>query len=74
LPFVSYLFVTKPAPGLPQPTDPAEAITDFQAVPRESLPDVAQNLRSIRGDFADWGIFRAVAHEVAYTALTANPI
>jgi len=69
LPFASYLFMTAPTGGLPRPNDPKEAITHFRAVPVEMLPEVAHQLRSIPGPFADWGIFRAVAHEVAYTVL-----
>jgi 8-oxo-dGTP pyrophosphatase MutT (NUDIX family) len=69
LPFASYIFMTTPTQGLPRPTDPKEAITHFQAVPVELLPEVAHHLRSISGPFADWGIFRAVAHEVAYAVL-----
>ena len=69
IPFVSYVFLTKPQAGTPQPVDPTENITDFQAVPVAGLREVAHQLRSIEGYFADWGIFRAVAHEVVYKAL-----
>ena len=65
LPFVSYLFIAKPAPHSPQPADIAENISDFKAVPGPTLLDVAQQLWAIKGDFADWGRFRAVAHEIA---------
>lgn len=74
LPFASYLFLTKPTRGLPQPTDPKEAIAHFKAIPVEALPDIAQRLRTITGDFADWGIFRAIAHDVAYRVLMINSI
>lgn len=69
LPFVSYLFLTNPTVGLPHPTDPKEAITEFQAVAVTELPAVAGQLRSLAGDFADWGVFRAVAHELAWQQL-----
>jgi 8-oxo-dGTP pyrophosphatase MutT (NUDIX family) len=69
LPFASYIFMTTPTGGLPRPTDPKEAITHFRAVPVESLLEVAYHLRTIPGPFADWGIFRSVAHEVAYAVL-----
>jgi 8-oxo-dGTP pyrophosphatase MutT (NUDIX family) len=65
LPFVSYLFLAKSTPHSPQPADIAENITDFKAVPGPTLLDVAQQLCGIQGDFADWGRFRAVAHELA---------
>ncbi len=69
LPFVSYVFMTLPTSGWPQPSDPSEAIAGFRTIPVASLPEVVHNLGSISGPFADWGLFRAVAHEVAYAAL-----
>lgn len=69
LPFASYVFLTTPTKGLPQPTDPGEDIAHFQAIPLSGLLQVAQYLRSLSSHFADWGIFRAVAHEVAYEQL-----
>jgi 8-oxo-dGTP pyrophosphatase MutT (NUDIX family) len=65
LPFVSYIFMTTPATGQPHPTDPREAITHFQAVPIPNLAETARQLRSLTGAFADWGVFRAISHEVA---------
>lgn len=72
LPFASYLFLTTPASGLPQPTDSGEAITGFQAIPAQILFNVAYRLRRLTGKFADWGSFRAVAHEVAGDCLTQH--
>jgi 8-oxo-dGTP pyrophosphatase MutT (NUDIX family) len=69
LPFVSYIFVTTPAKGQPQPIDAGEAIAHFQAVPVAALADTARQLRALTGPFADWGIFRAISHEVACTQL-----
>ncbi len=69
MPFVSYLFLTTPTAGQPQPTDPGEAITGFKAVEPAELADVAQQLRSIDGNYMDWGVFRAAAHDVAATLL-----
>ena len=69
IPFVSYLFFTTPGIGQPQPTDPDEAISDFRKVKPDELENVAQNLRSLNGEFKDWGIFRAVAHTVAAAEL-----
>ena len=68
-PFVSYIFLTKPTTGVPQPTDPNEAITGFKAIPAADLPDIAQQLRSMTDIFEDWGIFRAIAHDVAWQEL-----
>ena len=71
-PFTSYVFQTTPAVGVPQPTDPNEAITNFRTVPTNQLFDTAQQLRSLNGKFADWGHFRAVVHEVVGKRLTAE--
>jgi hypothetical protein len=38
-------------------------------VPVSALADIARQLRSLTGAFADWGIFRAISHEVACTQL-----
>ena len=68
-PFVSFIFLTSPASGEPQPTDPAEAIIGFKAVVPAQLDQVTRQLRSITGEYKDWGIFRAAAHKIAATAL-----
>jgi 8-oxo-dGTP pyrophosphatase MutT (NUDIX family) len=65
LPFVSYLFLAKSTSHSPKPADIEENITDFKAVPGPTLLEVAQQLWAVEGDFADWGRFRAVAHEIA---------
>jgi ADP-ribose pyrophosphatase YjhB (NUDIX family) len=65
LPFVSYLFLAKSTPHSPQPVDIGENITGFKTIPGPALLAVAQQLCTIKGDFADWGRFRAVAHEIA---------
>ena len=72
LPFVSYVFLTTPTSGFPHPTDPEEAITTFRAVSVEELAEIAQQLRSLTGFFADWGVFRALAHEVAREQLQST--
>jgi 8-oxo-dGTP pyrophosphatase MutT (NUDIX family) len=66
VPFASYVFLTRPTGGLPRPTDPGERITHFKACPVAQLPMVTQQLREITGKFADWGLFRAVAHQLVY--------
>lgn len=69
IPFVSYVLLTSPGQSEPHPTDSSEMISHFQAVPLAGLLDTAHQLRQLDGDFADWGTFRAVAHELAVTAL-----
>ncbi len=69
VPFVSYVFVTSPTQGTPQPVDSSEPISEFQAVPIARLADIARQLRSLTGRYADWGVFRAVAHELVWRQL-----
>ena len=69
-PFVSYVFLTKPLSGIPRPIDDSEDISDFKAVPATQLADVAQDLHSLEGSSADWGKFRAVAHEIIHRHLS----
>lgn len=69
-PFVSYLFLTQRVKASPAPLDDDENIAAFQAVPVAGLAAVTAQLRQIEGEFADWGKFRAVAHEVVRTQLT----
>ncbi len=73
LPFVSYAFLTAPTSGWPQPTNPGEAITGFQAVSVETLTETALKLRSLKDIFTDWGIFRAIAHEIVKLQMTTQP-
>ena len=73
-PFVSYVFLTNAVEGIPTSTDPDESIEDFQAVPVEALFDIARQLRQLKGDFADWGNFRAVTHDLAAKALLLDKI
>ena len=72
LSFASYAFLTSPTNGLPQPTDSEEAISDFRAVSPKGLLKTARRLRSMEGRFADWGIFRAIAHEIVGEILSTN--
>ncbi len=69
LPFVSYIFLTGPASGNPQPVDAGENISDFLAVPPVELAGTAKKLRALTGEFTDWGVFRAIAHDLAAAAL-----
>jgi 8-oxo-dGTP pyrophosphatase MutT (NUDIX family) len=66
VPFASYIFLTQPTSDLPHPTDSGERITHFKACPVAELPLVAQQLQALTGKFADWGLFRAVAHQLTY--------
>lgn len=51
--------------GDPQPGDSQEPISGFRWVPPEALAEVARQLRALPPEWADWGRFRALAHEAA---------
>jgi NAD+ diphosphatase len=72
LPFVSYIFLTKPVSGVPQPIDPNEKITGFKAVSVDGLPAIARQLRHLEDIFADCGVFRAITHDLAWQQLQAG--
>jgi len=69
IPFVSYVFLVREARGklIPQGN---EHIASFRFVPPEKLSAVAAALRDLKGDWKDWGRFRAIAHDLAAEALT----
>ncbi len=64
VPFVSYIFLTKSVSARPESIDPHEAISDFKAVTMSGLADATHQLRHVTGHFAEWGTFRAIAHEL----------
>jgi 8-oxo-dGTP pyrophosphatase MutT (NUDIX family) len=52
--------------GDPRPGDAGERISDFRWVPPETLPSVAAQLRALPPDWADWGRFRALSHDIGH--------
>jgi hypothetical protein len=38
----------------------------------EFLPDVARQLRDLEDIFVDWGVFRAIAHDLVWQELQAG--
>ena len=52
--------------GDPRPGDAGERISDFRWMPPETLPSVAAQLRALPPDWADWGRFRAIGHEIGH--------
>jgi 8-oxo-dGTP pyrophosphatase MutT (NUDIX family) len=70
MPFASYLFLTTPGQGQPQPVDESENIAGFVAVSPAELKKTARQLESLAGRFTDWGRFRAISHDLAAAALT----
>lgn len=63
MPFVSYVFLVRGDRGEPVPQDKEEHILSFCHVPVGELSAVVDNLRALKGDWRDWGEFRAIAHD-----------
>ncbi|MDO8684795.1 MAG: NUDIX hydrolase [Armatimonadota bacterium] len=61
--FASYIYLMEPTSEEPNCADADEQITDFRYVPISDLPSIANHLRSLPGKWADWGRFRAIAHD-----------
>lgn len=69
--FVSYVFIVRADDSPPAVQDPEEHITDFRFVAPGELPAIARALRGLPPGWADWGEFRAPAHELVAEALGA---
>jgi 8-oxo-dGTP pyrophosphatase MutT (NUDIX family) len=69
IPFVSYVFLTTPGNGQPQPTDPDEDISGFMAATPGEIGKISHLLTAIEGDFSEWGVFRAIGHRVVADTL-----
>jgi 8-oxo-dGTP pyrophosphatase MutT (NUDIX family) len=72
IPFVSYVFLTTPGQGQPQPTDPGEDIAGFIAATPTDVGLIGQTLTELSGQFGEWGVFRAVGHRVVAGALNGS--
>jgi 8-oxo-dGTP pyrophosphatase MutT (NUDIX family) len=65
VPFVSYIFLIASDRSNPEIQDVHERISGFRWVPLEQLEDTANLLQKLSGKWKDWGIFRAIPHEIA---------
>lgn len=68
--FASYMFhlVIKDE-DVPAPRDLTE-IGQIGEIALEGLPAIASHLRSLQGNRAAWGIWRAIGHDIVYEQLT----
>ncbi len=66
--FASYVFLIHSFGGAPRP-NAHEAITDFRLVLPSQLTQTAADLRNLIGDRRGWGQWRAIAHDLVYSAL-----
>lgn len=67
--FVSYVFLLRADDSTPRPEDEGEAISDMRYVPAATIGTVAGDLRQLPEGWADWGEFRAPAHDMVFQAL-----
>jgi 8-oxo-dGTP pyrophosphatase MutT (NUDIX family) len=63
-PFCSFLYRVAGVDTIPKTAEPEEGISGWRAVTPAELRAVAGNLRALPDDWAGWGAFRAVTHEV----------
>ncbi len=73
MPFVSYVFFLRERGGVLAPGDESEAITAFREASVDEIGAVARALRSLPGDWEDWGQFRALAHAFVAEAACSKP-
>jgi 8-oxo-dGTP diphosphatase len=64
LPFMSYIFKATVDGSPPQAKDFSEDITDFKWIAVKELARIIRELETIKNEWRDWGVMRAVAHRV----------
>ena len=69
MPFVSYVLLAQADDSIPTPEDESERISGFRYVPVIELRRVADALRHLPEQWADWGMFRALPHNIVADAL-----
>jgi hypothetical protein len=69
MPFVSYVLLAQADDSVPMPEDDSEQISGFRYVPVIDLRQVADALRNLPEQWADWGAFRALPHDMVTDAL-----
>jgi 8-oxo-dGTP diphosphatase len=69
MPFVSYVLLVQADDSVPTPEDESEQISGFRYVPVTDLRRVADALRNLPKQWADWGAFRALPHDIVADAL-----
>jgi hypothetical protein len=67
IPFVSHIFKVKVGGGEPHPKDDDENITGYQWIKPSQLSDIALQLKSLKKQWRDWGVMRALPHEIVAT-------
>ena len=72
VPFISYLFLCRVPSFEPQPQDLQERIAGFSWVDRAGLAETIASLLHLPDGWADWGNFRAAAHQLLLEILSEH--
>lgn len=64
IPFVSHIFKVKVDGGDPHPTDEDENISGYRWIKQAQLDEVVYQLETLKKDWHDWGVMRALPHEI----------
>jgi len=67
--YYSHVFLISEIADEPIAEDEHERITGFREVDIRELGSIAEELRNLTGRWHDWGVFRAIPHEVVYREL-----
>ncbi len=72
VPFISYIFMLTADHDTPVPQDEHERISGFKWVSPKELDRKSVELRSLSGEWRDWGSFRAIAHQIVAEKLNTG--
>lgn len=64
IPFISFIFHVVPDGVTPQVQDENEKISEFRWIDRRELGKIAQQLRNLPDAWKEWGVMRAIPHEL----------
>ncbi|NOY58997.1 MAG: NUDIX hydrolase [Calditrichaeota bacterium] len=65
-PFMSFIFHVTPDGVKPQVQDENEKISGFRWINRREMGEIAQELRNLPDAWKEWGIMRAIPHELVH--------
>lgn len=70
--YPSYIIELGEFKGIPQPTDTQERISGFRDAAPNELRQIARQLKTLPGNWAEWGRFRAIPHEILAQLLSGG--
>jgi len=66
IPFLSFIFHVIPDGTNPQVQDENENISEFRWINRREMDKIAQELRNLPDAWREWGVMRAIPHELVH--------